>query len=269
MRSGQNHRVFGRTTGFNLTFNFNKEGCLCAEVNRIDKSKGAHQPKTLPKNPTIATPVVNAHRDVQFIIGERRRARNEKGQKVQRSPVSQGDFKDWTKVALFLTVEDGDPSVISTDSGKLLTSEDLRDKLYLKGLLLSESDEYFSASMTGHPLGFGYDFASGNTNRERESLATAHEESIAICGILSEALIVRPDLVGRVCDLLNSTEPRYAEAECEAGFWHADERYDKNLALMFKKVVLMFKQHLLMGEFATRWLYSGKEMRQVQCPFKF
>ncbi|KAG8156593.1 hypothetical protein KVR01_013544 [Diaporthe batatas] len=116
-------------------------------------------------------------------------------------PVQQEDFKFWIKVALFFTeVEGGDASIVSTVHGDLLISADQRGKLYLKGLLLSESTRSRSASVTGRPLGFGYNFASGRTNRDRRSLV--NNESEAICKILIEALEVRPDQVGRTPGLL-------------------------------------------------------------------
>lgn len=248
MRGGQNFRLFGRTTGFNLSFNFNKEGCLYADAHRIVRPKSAQKAKKL----AIPTPAVNPNEDVQFIIGECRQGRNEDGNKVKRSPVSQKDFKSWARVALFLT-EVGDANIIPTDHGDLLTSEDLRGKLYLKGLLLNESSASGSASLTGHTLGFGYNFAFGTTDRERKQFSDARGESWAICRILSSALLARGDLAGKVCDLLNSAEPRYAEAECKARFWP-------------QKIAVLFKQYLLGGEFASRWLYCGDEMDKVPSP---
>ena len=41
------------------------------------------------------------------------------------------------------------------------------------------------ASISSQPLKFGYNFASGRTNRERQSVANAKEESRAILAICS------------------------------------------------------------------------------------
>ncbi|KAK7696965.1 hypothetical protein SLS64_014021 [Diaporthe eres] len=246
MHSRQNHHVICRTGGFTLTFNLTDNGRLVARLRRIKAQKKARQ----PKNIAFPTPAVRANGDVQFIIGEGRDGRNQYGEKVKRSPVQQHNFKSWTKVALFLTnTEGGNNSIISTVHGDLLTSEDLRGNLYLKDLLLRESTTYRSASITGHRLGFGYNFAFGQTNRERQSLADAYEESVSICDILSAALIVKPDLAAKVCNLLNSAQPLYAEAQCNATFWSRD-------------IAVLFKQNLLGGEFAGRWLYSGDEMHK-------
>ena len=40
--------------------------------------------------------------DVQIIIGESRKGRNERGREVMRVQVKQKDFDAWTKAALFL-----------------------------------------------------------------------------------------------------------------------------------------------------------------------
>lgn len=247
MHSRQNHHVMCRTGGFTLTFNLTDNGRLVARLRRIKAQGKTRQ----PKNIAFATPAVRADGDVQFIIGEGRKGRNQYGEKVKRSPIPQKDFKSWAKVALFLTkAEAGNNSIISTVHGGLLTSEDLRGNLYLKDLLLRESTNYRSASITGHRLGFGYNFAFGQTNRERQSLADAYEESVSICDILSAALRAKPDLAAKVCDLLNSAHPLYAEAECNATFWSRD-------------IAVLFKQNLLGGDFAGRWLYRGDEMHKV------
>ncbi|POS73773.1 hypothetical protein DHEL01_v207826 [Diaporthe helianthi] len=145
MRSDQNHRLFWRTTGFNLSFNFDEDGCLLAERFQI----------------------------------------LDKGRAIPRG---------------------GDISIAPTPHGDLLTSEDLKGNLYLKGLLLSESIAVKSASISGHPIGFGYNFAYGKTNRERESLTCPNDESRAICLILSNALKIRTDLAGRNSYLVRKIE---------------------------------------------------------------
>lgn len=245
LRTGQNHAVFCQTAGCRLFWNFDKDGTLCCWARRISKHETAIQP-----NDSIPIPAVNANEDVQIIIGDSAKGRDEQNEKVDRDPVSQRDFKNWTKVALPLTVEDGDASIISTRYGSLLTSEVFRGKLYLKGLLL------VLGSTTHHPLGFGYDIAKGRTHRDRVSLVDPFEESRAICGILSDALRTRRHLVGKVCDLLNSAEPQYVEGQCSARLW------TKDIAIMFKKC-------LLEGEFANRWLYSRNELVILMhhCPF--
>jgi hypothetical protein len=251
MRSDQNYRVFGRASGFNLAFNFDKEGYLYVDAKRIAKVQSARK----PKNVAFPTPAVKANGDVQFIIGEQRQGQNEFGEKVKRSPVQQKDFKSWTKVALFLTeIQGGDASIVATPHGDLLTSDDLKGNLYLKGLLLSESTQFKSASVSGYYLGFGYNFAVGKTDRERQHVADAYEESRSICIILSSALEARQDLVGRVCDLLNSDEPKYAESEGRPRYWPP-------------RAALLLKQHLLRGDLARRWLYSNNEMANVNWNF--
>ncbi|KAK3309069.1 uncharacterized protein B0T15DRAFT_483533 [Chaetomium strumarium] len=104
-------------------------------------------------------------------------------------PVKQKDFEAWTKAALFL--------------------QDARDGAI--GLCLRESVPTRSASITNRPLRFGYNFAFGHTNRERQSVASANEEARAILGIWSKALEAKPDLVSELSAVLNTTEPEYAD----------------------------------------------------------
>lgn len=247
MHSRQNHHVMCHTGGCTLTFNFTDKARLVARLRRNKVQSKVRQ----PKNTAFPTPAVRANGDVQFVIGEGRQGRDQHGIAAKRRPVQQKDFKSWTKAALFLTKAEGEhDNIISTVHGDLLTSEDLRGTLYLKDLLLRESTTNQSASITGHRLGFGYNFALGYTNRERQSLADAREECASICRILSKALRAKPDLTAKVCDLLNSSDPRYAEAECDAKLWPRD-------------IAVLFKQYLLAGVATGRWLYCGYEMKKV------
>lgn len=251
MQSSQNHTVFACSGGVNYTFNFNTKGKLVARLSRNDKT----QPHPQPKKLSISTPAVMPTGDVHFMIGQKKPGRNELGLQARRTLVRQEDFASWSEVSLDLIKarigDQSDQRIINTPHGDLLVSPDFRGKLFLKGLLLRESTESRSASMTGLRLAFGYNFAFGRTNRERQSVADAYEEATGYGRILCHALRDRPDLSGKVCDHLNSTEPRYAESQCPAIIWPRD-------------VAVMFKQNLLRGELANRWLYYSKEQDEVR-----
>jgi hypothetical protein len=150
-------------------------------------------------------------RDVQFVIGEGRRARDQRGDPVKRSAVTQEEFDAWTNAALFLHLTPDGEGTISTEHGRLLTDPDLRGNIYLKGLLLAESTPSRSASITDKPLKFGYDFASGRTNRERQSVASAKQEARAILAIWSQVLAEKPEMVQELSDMLNTDDPKYAD----------------------------------------------------------
>lgn len=252
MHSNQNNHLRCQSTGFNWNFNFRNE-CLAVTVHRIDLSrKAAGQPqKSILK---IATPEVVADKDVQFIIGENRGGRNEKGIQVKRGPVQQTTFESWTKVALFLTqLDNEDGGTISTFHGDLLTAENLRGNIYLKGLLLSDGTKFPSASVSGNPLWFGYNFKDGQTNRERESVATAFAESKAMCQILSAAVKTKPEMIGALVDILNTTEPEYADVAAPEKYWS-------------REVGLLIRSYLLKEGFSDRWFYCAKDMNEVQRP---
>lgn len=254
MRSTKNNHLRCQSTGFNWNFNFKNE-CLVVTVHRIDMARQeARQPRK--SAPQIATPTVVAHRDVQFILGEDWKGRDEKGNEIKRVPVQQRDFEEWTKVALSLTkAKNGDAGIISTVHGDLITAGVACGNLYLKDLLLREQTQDQSASISGHSLKFGYNFANGKTDRERQSLRNASQESRAICGIWNEALKARPDLAQVLSDLLNIDDPVYAEVACAKKFWP-------------KETAQHLQKYLFSEKSAGRWYYCVEEMNKVQSPFR-
>lgn len=252
MRGTQNNHLKCRSGGFGWTFGFTNRGKLVVTLNRMDVAGEKAQQLRWRLGSKIVTPEVVADRDVHFIIGTRRMGRDEKGVKVQRGPVQQTAFESWIKVALCLSQADNaDNGTINTYHGDLLTAENVRGNIYLKGLLLCEGTKSRPASLTGRPLWFGYNFAGGRTNRERQSVATASEESRAMCQMLSGAALKgKPGLIEALVDMLNNTETKYADVACAERYWLPD-------------VGLLIRDHLLRKEFADRWLYCGEDMNKV------
>lgn len=250
LRSGQNHHLSCQSTGFNWNFDF-KNKCLVVSVHRINM---ACEEARRPRKSTfkIATPEVVPDKDVQFIIGESRGGQDEKGSQVKRGPVQQTAFESWIKAALFLTQANNE-EIINTQHGDLLTPETLRGSIYLNGLLLSAGTDSRSASITGLPLRFGYNFADGQFNRQRESVNTAWEESRAMCHILSGAMMAKPEIIGALVDILNATQPQYADVACAEKHWP-------------REVGLLIRGYLLREEFADRWFYCAEHMNKVQKP---
>jgi hypothetical protein len=216
MRGPQNHAIKCRSGGFNWAFNFTTRGRLMARLDRLSSrsiQEAEDQAERLSQR-TLVPFGAKLHGDVQFVIGDIQKGRNGSGKAVTRVPVRRPDFDDWTKAALFLhDAQDG--AIISTKDGDLLTDPRLHGSLYLKGLLLSESTPQLSASITNRPLKFGYNFASGTTNRERQSIASAREESTHILAIWSQVLTAKPELVSELSGMLNTAnqwgEPQYAD----------------------------------------------------------
>lgn len=244
MRRPQNNHLSCRTGGYNWSFNFDNRGSLFVTMTLIKMNRK----KELVRTYKIATPEVLAHRDVHFTIGKRKKGRDDQGIEIKRVPVQQTAFETWTQTALFLPQadnEDWDSKLISTYHGDLLTAENLRGSIFLKDLLLEESTQSESASLTGRPLWFGYNFTKGDTSRDRTSVATASEEAKAMCEILSDAMQKKPEMIGTLVDILNNTETEYADVTCAEKHWPRD-------------VCHLIKNYLLRDEFANRWLYCGK-----------
>lgn len=249
MRRPQNNHLSCRSGGYNWSFNFDNLGSLFVTFTRINMDR-EKKPQRIYK---VATPEVLAGRDVHFTIGKRKKARDDEGVEVKRGPVQQTAFETWTQTALFLPQadnEDWDAKLISTYHGDLLTAENLRGSIFLKDLLLDESTQSETASLTGRPLWFGYNFTRGDTSRDRISVATDYEEAKAMCQILSDAIMKKPEMIGTLVDILNNTETEYADITCDEKHWPRD-------------VGLLIKDYLLRDEFAHRWLYCGKEIDKV------
>lgn len=215
MRGGQNHSVRCRSGGFNWRFNFSTTGRLVCRLRRMTPQaieRAVDQARRLSER-TLLPFAARPKGDVQFVIGETVKGRDQRGNSVQRRGVTQQEFEDWTKCALFLCNNiDGDGAVISTMHGDLLMDERLRGNIYLKGLLLGESTLNRSASITNRPLKYGYNFAHGQTNRERQSLAGAYEECAAILSIWGSVLTSKPEMAAPLSDMLNDpTTPTCAD----------------------------------------------------------
>lgn len=255
MRRAQGNRFRCLSGGFNWNFNFTKHGSLFVSLYHVNMARERREQARRQSNYKIAVPEVVPDRDVHFIIGEEKKGRDEKGAEVRQRPVQRTAFETWTKVALFLCQgDDEDANVVHTHWGDLLTAENLRGNIYLKGLLLCEGTKSQSASLTGRPLWFGYNFKYGQTNRERESVSTVYQESRAMCDILSGALSNKPEIIGALVDILNNTETDYADVACLENYWP-------------RNVGISIRAYLLRGEFANRWLYCGEDMNKVYRPY--
>lgn len=180
MRSPQGHSVRFNASGFSWNFNFNQQRKLIAVINRMKNQQ--LQTLATQSQAQFASGEIpmqtDPSRGVQVLIGQPATKRNEYGESHKSSQVSLDTFKRWCHVALFL--EDlPASSVIETPYGSLLLDR-FCGNLYLKGLLLTQSTVQLSATRTGLELKYGYDFRSGRTNRERQSLASPRAEGKTI-----------------------------------------------------------------------------------------
>ncbi|KAK0703713.1 hypothetical protein B0T26DRAFT_876620, partial [Lasiosphaeria miniovina] len=248
MRGRQNHMVSCRSGGFDWRFAFTTRGRLVARLSRMSHksmSNAVNQARRLSERTLV--PFAGApDGDVQFVIGEQKKGRNERGDMVTRSPVQRCDFDAWTKAALFLHSTDNG-AIISAAKGDLLTSQYLRGSVYLKGLLLRESSSGHSASITTFPFRFGYNFAFGSTNRERQSVGDAEEESRSIHDIWSCVLDAQPGMVRELSDMLNDPQSSQIAEVCGSR---------KHLT---RSMASRLKKYPVGDEFAGRWYYCAED----------
>ncbi|KAK6864253.1 hypothetical protein PG995_000781 [Apiospora arundinis] len=238
MRAPQRHEICFTTGGFRWEPNFDKYNKLVINLTRLQtyditmeerSSKPEFQEGLIP---LLASPLD----DVKFIIG-------------LGDSVKVRDFHNWTKAALFLQ-EIGDDDIVSVAEGDLISSKHpLRGNLYLKGLLLKASKVGESASLTGKRLRFGYNFANGETNRDRQSLPTAGNEAKAIAAIWTSIIQKKPDLISELSHMLDTRKPEYADISHAGTF-------------LQKEVIDKLKNHLTAAPFEKRWYYTLNEMNE-------
>ncbi|KAI0024867.1 hypothetical protein F4780DRAFT_794006 [Xylariomycetidae sp. FL0641] len=253
MRRPQNHAVRCYSGGFSWTFNFTNQRklvtCLIRMKPRaiIDARDQAESDVDRGLLPTATSP----NQDVQFLIGGTARGRDDNGYPTERDGVTRAQFLEWTKAALFLQITAHDQCV-ATARGDLLLSPRFQGRIYLKGLLLKASTPNRSASRTGKPLAYGYNFANGITNRERESMATAKDETRAILSIWQSACAKSPDpdgIIRTLHEMLNSDNPDWADVA------RADS--------LVKPVLAQFiKRFILSKEFEGKWFHTSMEKAQ-------
>lgn len=244
MRAPHNHSVCFNAGGFRWEPNFDKYNKLVISMSRlrdydIAMEERSSQPDLLDGLvPVLASP----QEDVKFIIG-------------LENNIKLKDFKDWTKAALFLYEIKSD-DVISVAGGDFIISKTLRGDIYLKGLLLKASKSNAatgqeSASITGKTLRFGYNFAHGNTNRDRQSLAGANDEARAIFAIWRDVLRQKPELVSELHKMLNTRDPEYADV--------SQARIYLN-----REVIVRLKTYLFSEPFEKRWYHARSEKDMVR-----
>ncbi|RSL99754.1 hypothetical protein CEP52_009561 [Fusarium oligoseptatum] len=243
-RDEQNHAIRCQTGGCSWLFNFTTQGKLVAMVSRLKDGKARNKERH-PKG-SIAPFNPCYKKDVRFIIGEIKKGKNDRGEEVRRSAVKREEFESWCNTVLSFQELNKD-SVLKTRHGEIIMDPKHRGSLYLKGLLMRRSTRSCSASMTGRPLKYGYNFENGTTNRDRRALGSPEEEGRSILAIWQAALVERPELVGELSDILNSSDPQWAEVSM-LGVGLLPGTADK------------LAQHLLSD--TSKWYYSPREREE-------
>ncbi|KAJ4325301.1 hypothetical protein N0V84_003522 [Fusarium piperis] len=243
-RDQHNHFIRCVAGGFSWCFGFTTQGKLIAKLTRLSEGSARNKEKH-PKG-TLAPFYPNYKTDVRFVIGQVKDGKSERGESLKRYPVKREEFESWCTTVLSLQKLDKD-SVLKTKHGEIIMDPKHRGSLYLKGLLMRRSTRSCSASMTGRPLKYGYNFENGTTNRDRRTLSSAEEEGRAILKIWEAALLKRPGLVGELSDMLNSSDPQWAEVSMLS-------------AGLLPGTADKLAQHLLSD--TSKWYYSAREREE-------
>ncbi|KPM37803.1 hypothetical protein AK830_g8751 [Neonectria ditissima] len=214
LQSGLRHYAVRCVSGgFNWRFDFNTRGKLVAHLRRMTRTQvdRVQIDHILDKSRTLLeVSEPSPLKDVHLHIGGKAKGRDHWGILRERKPVRLEDFNKWCEAALFLQ-DTPDHGIVRTSQGDLIIHPRLCDHLYLKGLLLQSSSNGASASITGRPLKFGYNFSNGVTNRERQSVNSAKEEGVAILNIWDQVLMKKPDYVIHLHEMLISSDREYAD----------------------------------------------------------
>lgn len=100
--------------------------------------------------------------------------------------ISEADFRSWLKVTIDI---EGPQSadVVQTNHGDLILDKQFSGRIYLKGLRVPG----LGPDGTGYI--FGYNFARGQINRDRERLVSQSEEAEMLAMIWEQSIKVRGD----------------------------------------------------------------------------
>ncbi|RAH76818.1 hypothetical protein BO86DRAFT_324774, partial [Aspergillus japonicus CBS 114.51] len=121
-----------------------------------------------------------------------------KGRGASGVKVILDEFQQWRRVALELDMP-SPQNIIQTDHGDLILDRGkYKDRMYLKGILLSRPGS------KGREFWYGYNLLAGETNRERQSLASPEEEALLVTKIWAAAIENGgASIVQKYTDLLN------------------------------------------------------------------
>lgn len=249
-RGPQNHPVRCATGSFSWTFDFNDSEKLVVQLRHMTQDQLVRtDEKSKPASEKSLAPfAAQPDRDVQFLIGQMDSGRDEQGNKTSEDTVSLEEFNKWCETALFLQDVEDDGIVLGGDEGNLVADPRFRGNIYLKGLLLKMPTETVSASVTGKPLKFGYDFQHGTITRERELACSPEEEARLIYSIWNKVLLVQPSYFYNLSEMLNCSNPEFADVSMAGN-------------LVGFEIASGLQKQLFSG--GTNWYYSTTEKAQV------
>ncbi len=249
-RGPKNHHIKCRSDKLQWYFGFTAGRRLLAALQPTTPETNGTA-NTLPWSSSEATliPVgAQPDADTEFVIGEDKMVRDERGIPRSGTAVTLEEFEDWTKAALFLyEVGDDDGvinSIVSTQEGDLLMHRNLSGHIYLHGLLLHPHE--FSRPATW-AYRFGYNFKLHS--RKQAHMDTKEGERL-IAAIWETVLSVRPKLVSELSDMLDSLGPHYEDA------WAVKQHASLAMAKQLQ-------QYLFQKPWPHTWYYRSGDIEKV------
>lgn len=210
LRSRVNHGIRCFSGGLEWDIHLTDEGTLGVTWKKID-----HMPEGVSSLQSPGELTTDPERDLCFIVGEAgRMGIDENGERINRVDISENAFLAWLDTTLFLQMVPPE-QIYSTRHGELLVSHSSPGKLYLRGFQLSEPSAG-SASLSGKPLKFSYNYYSGKANRERAHVADATEEAKLNSQIWDSVIKENHEMVHELHEMLMSNDPEYGDVHLQA-----------------------------------------------------
>ncbi|KAJ0365562.1 hypothetical protein COL154_004419 [Colletotrichum chrysophilum] len=181
--------------------------------------RGANKDKFSCQITKPATSTIKKHRDSLLSEISNGRARTNLTSYVHRDvivristpkgyeSIKDQQFWDWSSVAIDLHCPSPE-EIIRTEHGDLLMGPPFAGRIYLKGLRVSGQGP---GSAT---YSYGYDFAKGRINRDRERMMNQMEEARIVASIWEMAVIERPELTKeyvRLFDVARSPDVAFTD----------------------------------------------------------
>ncbi|KAJ0344637.1 hypothetical protein KNSL1_009134 [Colletotrichum chrysophilum] len=181
--------------------------------------RGANKDKFSCQITKPATSTIKKHRDSLLSEISNGRARTNLTSYVHRDvivristpkgyeSIKDQQFWDWSSVAIDLHCPSPE-EIIRTEHGDLLIGPPFAGRIYLKGLRVSGQGP---GSAT---YSYGYDFAKGRINRDRERMMNQMEEARIVASIWEMAVIERPELTKeyvRLFDVARSPDVAFTD----------------------------------------------------------
>ncbi|KAI8263425.1 putative modification methylase [Colletotrichum sp. SAR11_239] len=182
--------------------------------------RGANKDKFFCQITKLATSTIKEHRDSLFSETSNGRARRNLTSYVHRDvtvriatskgyeSIKEQQFWNWSSVAIDLHCPSPE-KIIRTGHGDLLIGPPFAGRIYLKGLRVS------GQGPNSARYSYGYDFANGRINRDRERMMNQMEEARIVASIWEMAVIERPELTKdyvRLFDVVRSPDVAYADS---------------------------------------------------------